>query len=182
MKWISFLILCLSPICFFAHDNPSQALQTKDMLKQTSDDLKEAFEALKNDNAHHALSLFSNVMTACHHHNFAHKHSIMLAAMYGWAISLDQLDQIEKLYEFVGKSVCDLVKFSLENEDFDINTYIEEVFDLIFDDECEDFLENIIDMDEIDFAKLLPKAKNDLIRKLLEIDSTEFDCDDDDDE
>lgn len=172
MKFISSLILCLAPITFFANDPIVGICEKKDPLQFVSENLKTGFRLLKQEDPKEAAAHFQHVINTCQNKTFAHKHSILLTATYGWAIALDQIDQLDELYKFIGKSFCDFLQFSVSEPDFDYIAYTEEVMDLIFDDEMDELMDQLVDIDSQDFAKLQLKAKDNMIKKLLELSST----------
>lgn len=173
MKFISSLILCFAPVCFFAQSSPSSEEQIQTIFEQTSNELKEGFQALKNNEPQKASFHFQNVINTSYNQNYAHKPAIIFSAAYGWAIALDQLDQIEDFYKFIGKSICDLTLDAISGEDFDPVEYLEELAELLTDDASDELIDELTQISDEEGAKLADKAKNPLIKKLLELNDSD---------
>lgn len=166
------MILCFAPITFFSNEPIAISCEEISPLQLVSEKLKTGFRLLKEEAPQEAAAHFLQVINTCQSKTFTHKHSILVTATYGWAIALDQLDQLDELYKFIGKSFCDFVQFSIQQPDFNYMTYAEEVMDLMLNDEMDELMDQLVDIDFEDFAKLHLKAKNSLIKKMLELSST----------
>jgi hypothetical protein len=178
MKLIYSLILCFAPLSFFANTPVPENTKAADILHQTSQDLKLGFNFLKSDQPEQASYYFSNIIHASRNQSFPHKYTILFTAAYGWAVALDQLDQMDEFYKFVGKSFCDLAFLGMNEPNFDVSSFYQEIMDLLADDDRDDFIEKLIDINEEDFANLFSKAKNSFIKRLLELDAFEDEDDD----
>lgn len=185
MKFISSILLCCAPIAFFANTETVQTYDVKDPLTQCSEDLKLAYSLLKDDQPDQAAIYFKKTIDTCLHQEFKYKPCALFGSIFGWAIALDQLDKIDELYTLIGKSTFDLMLKVLMNPDTDLETYFETITAMFEDDndDLADFMDNIVTFDQQDCVKLAAKAKNALIKKILELaSSTEDDDDEDEDE
>lgn len=185
MKFISSMLLCLAPIAFFADSETVQTCDIKDPFTQCSEDLKLAYDFLKNDQAAEANVHFKKVLDVCLNDNFTYKPYVVLGSVIGWAITLDQLDNLDELYKWIGKSAYDGFLLCILDPNMDIEAYVNQMNSLFEDenDDFENFIEGVVNFTDEDWSKLALKAKNPLLKQFLELNiDSEDDTDDKEDD